>query len=173
MPARRHGRRGKPGSGVASSPRAVFDCMVFLQGTARRESPSGACLRLFERGHITLYVSEAVLSEVEGALSRPKLQQKFPALQGGVTRRLIEELRHRAILVKEVPESLRYERDPKDEPYLNLALASGAEYLVTWDSDLLDLEEPKSEAGRALREKLPGARLLDPVAFLRELAARR
>lgn len=44
-----------------------------------------------------------------------------------------------ALLVAEVPKRVSLERDPRDEGYLNLALAVEARYLVTWDNDLLDL----------------------------------
>lgn len=156
---------------MEGSPLAVFDCMVFLQGTARRDSPSAACLRLFASGHITLCVSQTVLAEVEEVLSRPKLRRKFSTLTTETVGRLVDDLRRKAIFFfAEVPASLRYGRDPKDEPYLNLVLASRAQYLVTWDNDILDLEAPTTSEGRALRRSLPGLRILDPVAFLRELS---
>jgi hypothetical protein len=44
--------------------RVVFDCMIFLQGAARRESPSGLCLLLAEKGLIELCVSRPVLDEI-------------------------------------------------------------------------------------------------------------
>jgi putative PIN family toxin of toxin-antitoxin system len=43
------------------------------------------------------------------------------------------------VVPAEVPRTLTLPRDPKDEPYLNLALAVGAQYLVSRDKDLLDL----------------------------------
>ena len=42
--------------------RAVFDCMVFLQGAARSESAAGACLLLVELGVIELCVSEQIMA---------------------------------------------------------------------------------------------------------------
>lgn len=140
--------------------------MVFLQGTARRDSPSAACLRLFESGHITLYVSQPVLFEIEDVLSRPRLRQKFPVLTSEVIAKLTEVLCQKAILVSENIPGLRYKRDPKDEPYLNLALAAKAQFLVTWDKDLLDLGRSDNPEGSAFRTRLPNLQFLDPVAFL-------
>ena len=51
--------------------RAVFDCMVFLQGAARRESPAGACLLLAELEAVELCLSEEILSEIRDVLARP------------------------------------------------------------------------------------------------------
>jgi predicted nucleic acid-binding protein len=56
-------------------------------------------------------------------------------------------------------------RDPKDEPYLNLALATGANHLVTRDKDLLDLMHDET-----FRAQHPGLQIIDPPALLRDLA---
>ena len=62
-----------------------------------------------------------------------------------------------------VPVSFRY-RDPDDEPYLNLAIAVSADYLVTRDNDLLDLMQDS-----AFRVRFPSLTILDPVTALRLL----
>jgi predicted nucleic acid-binding protein len=51
--------------------RAVFDCMMFLQGAARRESPAGACLLLVELNAIELCISQEIMAEVRDVLARP------------------------------------------------------------------------------------------------------
>ena len=43
--------------------------------------------------------------------------------------------------IDEVPATYSLPRDPNDEPYLNLAIAANADYLATWDNDMLDLME--------------------------------
>jgi predicted nucleic acid-binding protein len=68
--------------------RAVFDCMVFLQGAARRESPVGACLLLVdlgmvELGMIELCISEEILAEIRDVLTRPRSLCRLPAKTGG------------------------------------------------------------------------------------------
>jgi uncharacterized protein len=71
-----------------------------------------------------------------------------------------------------VPALFPFERDPDDEPYLNLAVHAAAQYLVTRDRDLLDLAEPRTDAARQLKRTCPGLRVLDPVKLLRELVAK-
>ena len=56
-------------------------------------------------------------------------------------------------------------RDPKDEPYVDLAAATRARYLVTRDKDLLDLMDDA-----AFRQQFPGLTVIDPATLLRELA---
>lgn len=47
-----------------SRPRAVFDCMVFLQGLTSEGGPAAACLELFDDYAIELFVSKEVMAEI-------------------------------------------------------------------------------------------------------------
>ena len=69
--------------------RVVFDCMIFLQGAARRDSPSGLCLLLAEKGLIDLYLSRAILDEIADVLSRPAVRSKFPILTDEIVERFL------------------------------------------------------------------------------------
>ncbi|MCX6602317.1 MAG: putative toxin-antitoxin system toxin component, PIN family [Acidobacteria bacterium] len=139
--------------------RVVFDCMIFLQGAARKEGPAGVCLDLAQRGVIELCVSLEILGEVAGVLSRPSIRHRFPSLNDAVVAAFLAEIRHRAKFFKEVPRSMELARDPKDEAYLNLARHARVDYLVTRDADLLDLA---SSPGL-------GFEFVDPVDFLTQL----
>jgi predicted nucleic acid-binding protein len=44
--------------------RVVFDCNLFVQGIANRNSPARKALRLFFNGDISLFVSEPIIREV-------------------------------------------------------------------------------------------------------------
>jgi putative PIN family toxin of toxin-antitoxin system len=149
--------------------RAVFDCMVFLQGAARRESPAGACLLLVELEAVELYLSKEIIAEVRDVLTRPRVRQKFPALTEQLVGRFLAALEKRAVLIPNVPRVFTYERDLKDEPYINLAIAAGASYLVSRDSDILDLRTPSRPDCDRLRNCAPRLQIVDPVAFLVEL----
>lgn len=149
--------------------RVVFDCMVFLQGAARRESPAAACLLVAELGVVEVCVSAEILSEIRDVLSRPRIQQRFPAMTGAVVDRFLTALGKHAVLISPVPRVFIYERDPKDEPYINLAIAAGAQYLVSRDTDILDLAPRESRDGARLRSHAPELQILDPVSFLAAL----
>jgi putative PIN family toxin of toxin-antitoxin system len=149
--------------------RVVFDCMVFLQGAARRESPAGTCLLLVELEAIELCISEEIVSEVRDVLTRSRVRQKFPALTDELIERFLGALGKRALTVPEVPRIFSYGRDPKDEPYINLAIAAGASYLVSRDSDVLDLANPNDPDGTRLRRHAPRLQILDPVSFLADM----
>jgi uncharacterized protein len=151
-------------------PGAVFDCVVFLQAAARETSPAGACFRLLIEATITLYVSPEILTEISEVLRRPKLRQRFKTVTPERVDAFLRELQNRAVLLNAVPEVFTYPRDPDDEPYVNLAVAARARYLVTWDKDLLDLANDATAEGSAFQQRFPDLRIVDPVAFLRVFA---
>jgi putative PIN family toxin of toxin-antitoxin system len=119
--------------------RAVFDCMVFLQAASRSTGPAAALLQAVRDGRLELVISPEVVAEVRDVLTRPRTLQRFPTLTEEAVDVFVSDIEARAITVSDVPRAFALERDPKDEPYLDLAIASGAAYLTTWDRDLLDL----------------------------------
>src|SRR5258708_32184365 len=149
--------------------RAVFDCMVFLQGAARRESPAGACLLLVDLEAIELCISEAIVAEVRDVLTRPRVRLRFPALTDELIERFLVALGKRALTIPGVPRVFLYERDRKDEPYINLAIAAEASYLVSRDPDVLGLANPDDPDGERLRHYAPRLQILDPGSFLVEM----
>jgi putative PIN family toxin of toxin-antitoxin system len=146
--------------------------MVFLQGAARQTSPAKACLDLAEHGSVQLCLSAEIVAEVQDVLTRPEVQSKFPALVPMDIEAFITRLAMAAVQFLNVPVEFHYERDPKDTPYINLALVARAEYLVTRDTDLLALMHETTEPGRAFRCRYPFLTILDPVAFLRVMRSR-
>ena len=138
--------------------------MIFLQAAARRASPSGACLALAEQGLLELSVSPAILAEVQDVISRPKIRTKFLQLTDDVVAEFIARIARIAVCVDEVGTGITLVRDPKDEPYLNLAADCQAEYLVSRDRDLL-------EGADDIATMLPNLRIVDPVEFLAAVRA--
>jgi putative PIN family toxin of toxin-antitoxin system len=112
-------------------------------------------------GQVTLCVSTETLAEAQDALTRPKLQAKFPRLTPERVEVFLQNVQAKAVLIAEIPKVFSYPRDPDDEPYLNLAIAAGAKHLVSRDKDLLDLMNNPD-----FRSRFPDLTILDPVAFL-------
>lgn len=162
----------RPMTGDQKKVRAVFDCMIFLQGAARRESPAGMCLSLVELGAVELLISREIVDEVRDVLMRPKVREKFLSLTDDLVNQFVEAIRNHAAIIENVPRAFTYERDPKDEPYINLAIAAKAEYLVTRDRDLLDLCEPRNPEGQRLRDIATELSIVEPARFLLELEVR-
>lgn len=86
-------------SGDSQKIRAVFDCMIFLQGAAKRESPAGICLLLVELGAIQLYLSQEITNELRDVLTRPRLRVRFPALTDHLVSEFLKSLERQAVLI--------------------------------------------------------------------------
>jgi putative PIN family toxin of toxin-antitoxin system len=149
------------------TPRAVFDCMVFLQGAGRPQGPARACFRLVDEGKVLLGISPDILAEVRDVLARPETRRKFPLLRPEWVEEFVQGLENKAVAISMVPSIYALDRDPKDEPYVNLAIAIGAQFLVSRDKDLLDLMSDQD-----FRDRFPALTILDPAAFLRAIADR-
>jgi predicted nucleic acid-binding protein len=78
----------------------------------------------------------------------------------------------RAVFVRDVPRVFDHPRDPKDEPYIDLAAAVEADHLVTRDNDLLYLTTDHSIEAKQFRQRFPSLRVLTPVDFLATLKAK-
>ena len=148
-------------------PRIVLDCMVCLQAAAKEESNAAACLRLAENHHVRLFISRAVIREVEDVLSRDYIRARFKTLTDVSVRAFIERLREAADLIRSVPRHFNYERrDVKDEPYNNLAVEMKADYLVSRDNDLLDLMKWETEDGREFQKRFRFLKIVTPENLL-------
>jgi len=152
--------------------KVVFDCMVYLQAAAREGSPAAACLHLAENHLVQLFVSSDILDEIKDVLSRQKTRAQFSELNDETVTAFVERLRKAAELVESVPRRFMFTRDVDDEPYLNLAIEVQADYLVSRDNDLLDLVKSNPASGLEFQRRFPYVKIVDPVAFLKEVGRR-
>jgi uncharacterized protein len=73
----------------------------------------------------------------------------------------------RAILLENVPQAFRLPRDPKDEPYVDLAIAAKAAFLVTWnDRHLTYLMRKDTPEGINFCQRFPDVRIVNPIEFV-------
>ncbi|NOT59348.1 MAG: putative toxin-antitoxin system toxin component, PIN family [Acidobacteria bacterium] len=151
----------------AQKPRIVLDCMICLQAAAREQSRAAACFRFAENHLVQLFISRAILKEVEDVLSRDYIRAHFQTLTDESVAMFLERLRYAAEFVRMVPRHFNYERrDVKDEPYINLAVEVEADYLISRDRDLLDLMSWRQEAGREFQKRFRAMRIVTPEDFL-------
>ncbi|MDQ3255092.1 MAG: putative toxin-antitoxin system toxin component, PIN family [Acidobacteriota bacterium] len=150
-------------------PRVVFDCNVLLQAAAREKSVAAKCLNLAECGRIQLFVSKEVLAEVEDVLNRPEIRAHFPDLNDEIVGAFLKRLQNFSALVRLVPKKFSYPRDEDDEPYINLAVASGADFVISRDRDLLDLMTGYSDECKEFRQRFRSLKVVEPIEFLKLL----
>lgn len=117
----------------------VFDVSTLVGVAIREDSTPDRALRHALRTD-QVAVSEPVLAELIDVLHRPRLARFLnPDLRAALLSQLLALGVHFAPAVR-VTEC----RDPKDDKYLELALAAGAAALVSSDDDLLVLHPWRS-----------------------------
>lgn len=120
---------------------------------------------------VRLFISRAIVKEVENVLSRDFIRARFKTLTDASVKAFLERLREAADLVRTVPRHFNYERrDVKDEPYINLAIETQAHYLVSRDNDLLDLMKWEKEEGREFQKRFRLLKIVTPEIFLAAIA---
>jgi putative PIN family toxin of toxin-antitoxin system len=145
---------------------AVFDCNVLLQATARNNSPASTCLRLAESGAVRLFVSDETLTEIEEILNRDIIKERFNLADKDI-KEFLENLRFVAEVFTKVPKVFSLPRDVDDEEYINLAVESEADFIVTRDKDLLDLMTGHDDISKEFRQRFRPLKVVEPLEFLR------
>jgi uncharacterized protein len=140
---------------------AVFDCVVYVQAVLSSRGPAFACFELAEAKQVALHLSPAILDEVKRTLARPSLRRKYSSITDARVAKFLEHAVNAGTMMQDPPQAFALSRDPKDEPYLNLAVAANATHLVTRENDLLSLM-----AESVFRTQFPALSIVDPSAFL-------
>jgi len=150
----------------STRPDVVFDCNVFLQAFARRSGPAAAALRLVERNAITLHISKPIIRELRRILADAEIRVRNPEVTDDSVQIFLQAISFRGVMHRGVPHVFDYPRDRGDEPYIDLAAAVKADFLVTRDNDLLVLGHDHSIIGKEFRQRFPFLQVIDPVSFL-------
>jgi uncharacterized protein len=155
-----------------SQPRVVYDAAIYLQSLISTNGTSARCMDLFSTDVVTLLVSRPILLEVGDVLSRPSLRVRFPRVTDDRAYRLLLQVRSNAEVLEYPPHAMHLPRDPDDEPYLDLAVAAQAGYLVTWNQrHLTYLMRGNTPEGKEFCSRFPHLQIVDPVTFLRAVEA--
>lgn len=117
--------------------RAVVDTDLLVTGLIRPRGAIGSVLARLREARFVAVVSPAILDEMVGVLSRPRLCEKY-GIDDGAVETFLRFLLLRAELVKPAVEVRRC-RDRRDDELLEAALVGRADRLVTGDADVLAL----------------------------------
>ncbi len=136
--------------------RVVLDTNVIVSAHLK---PHGYIAQIFAAWHEEVFdvvVSDAILTEYEEVLLRPNIQKRHQ-LTSSQVKQTIEDIRELAILVQptDIPEVVQ--DDPDDNTFLACGIAGRAEYIISSDPDLLDIQE------------FHGMHILTPMQFLEVL----
>jgi putative PIN family toxin of toxin-antitoxin system len=110
-----------------------------LQAAARERSVAAKCLNLAESGVVRLCLNWEVLAEAEDVLNRLEIRARFTEFSDEIVGAFLKRLQKISALIRSVSKKCSYPRDEDDEPYITLAVAVGADFIIGRDKDLLDL----------------------------------
>ena len=117
--------------------RAVVDTGVFASALIRHQGTTGTGLRALSDKQFTAIYTTDLLVEIIDVLGHDKFRTKYHIQPVDFTA-LVNLIRLRGELV--IPsQSVTACRDPKDNKFLEAALAGDADCIVSGDADLLDL----------------------------------
>ncbi|MGI8670532.1 MAG: putative toxin-antitoxin system toxin component, PIN family [Aridibacter sp.] len=147
--------------------KVVFDCNVYLQAFLSANGIAAKCKKLVGEGLIELFISRDIFDEVSNVLARPEFQAKFSHITPEAMADFIEEVNDMAIFVRKVEKHFELTRDRKDEPYINLAVEIDANFIITWDRDLLDLMTGTDIESKSFRQRFRPLKVVEPIEFLK------
>ena len=154
-------------------PRVVFDAVVFVQALISGRGPSAACIERVLAGEAVLFLNDPILSEITSVPLRPELTRRYRHLTPERVNGFVRDIRAVSVQVLAPSGLFKLPRDAKDEPYVDLAIAIEAEYIVTWNErHLTYLMSGDTPEGSDFLLRFPGIVILSPPAFLAVLRAR-
>jgi uncharacterized protein len=131
-------------------PKVILDTNVVISAFLKAESNPALILAFCLEGALTLCVSAEIWQEYRGVLRR----EKFQGLDQESIEKLLSLIQQQAIWVSpRIPVNI-LSRDPTDNKFLECALASQADYLITGNTRHFPLK------------KFQGTRIINPKDFI-------
>ena len=111
----------------------VVDANILLSAMRSSRGPSHRILRAMLMGEVTFAVSPAVALEYEDVLKRPGILGEDAWLGESAIDTVLDAVFSRAVLISPWFRFRPFLQDPKDDIYIECALAAGASLIVSHD----------------------------------------
>ena len=136
--------------------RAVIDTNVAVSALINPLGTPGRIVGEWKRAVYDWVITPDTFAEMEGVLNRGRITRYLPK---GSTRaeRFLRRLSETAVTVRPAESLSVFPLDPADDRFIEAAVASNADFIVTGDLHLLELREYE------------GTRIVSPIEFLAEL----
>jgi uncharacterized protein len=153
-----------------SSPRVVLDTVVFIQALISGRGHAAGCLERLRAGQFVLLMSDATFDELREVSLRPKLTSKYSFIRAERVAAFVAEIETLSARIERPRSVIALPRDPKDEPFINLAAAGDADFIVTWnDRHLTYLMKQDTPEGKEFCGRFPRIKIVSPPDFLAAL----
>lgn len=133
--------------------RIVLDTNIWLDWLLFEDTGIAHIRQLQGAGHVEILIDEICETELAGVLARQFGKRQLQDAEQKAALAACRRLTTRVDVRASEPERMRLPvcRDPDDQKFLELALAAGADVLVTKDRALLDLtRRKKAQVGRTV-----------------------
>lgn len=132
--------------------RAVIDTNILVRALINRAGTVRPMLTALDAGLYTVVLSAALLTELTRVLRRPRMRTRYGIAEDDIRDLLQLLIRHGEIVMP--TRTIQVCRDPRDDMFLEAAVAGGADVIVSGDKDLLVLHP------------FEGIPIVSPAAFL-------
>jgi putative PIN family toxin of toxin-antitoxin system len=121
--------------------RVVIDTNVIVSGLLSRTGAPAEILDAWRGRQFLMLSSAAIISEVKAVLGYPRIKERYSITAEAIDQ-VVALLEQHALLVDGGDAAAgSIPADPRDEMFLACAQAGGADYIVSGDHHLLDLNE--------------------------------
>lgn len=134
--------------------KVVLDTNIFVSAILKSQSNPGHIIDLVREKKLTLALSPDIISEIATVLSYPKLKKIHGLTPKGVKSHL-KGLKSISEIVVPTKRLDIIKEDPSDNIYLECAIESGSDFIISGDHHLTDLETYE------------GVHLMNPATFLK------
>lgn len=107
------------------------------------------------------------MGEMREVMTRPEFPAKFETITATMVETYLQELAKKCIILKSISQKFELPRDRDDEIYINLAVESKADFIVTRDNDLLDLMKDYDSISKEFRQRFRPLKVVQPLEFLK------
>jgi hypothetical protein len=139
--------------------RVVLDTNVLVSALLTPVSPPAKILAAVLEGRLRIIISPAIISEIGLVFQYPRLKKTMRKhrLSAEEVEEALFKILKVAIITPGDKIILGVSRDPADDPILSCAVEGQADYVISGDKDLTELES------------FEGIRIMEPATFLRLL----
>jgi putative PIN family toxin of toxin-antitoxin system len=120
--------------------RVVLDANIFISALISSQGNPAKILEKWQKRELEVVVSPAIVDEIERVTGYERLQKKYRRIREE-REGLIDDLRNFATMVDPQQELSVVQADDSDNRYIECAIESGANFVVTGDPHLLDIGE--------------------------------
>lgn len=118
--------------------RVVLDTVVYLRALINPRSACGRIVFELADRYVAL-ISAETIGEAHAVVGRPELRRRFPQIAQPPHLDAVLSALESAEFI-ESPEPVAVCRDPDDDKFFACAVAGGADYIVSEDRDILEVD---------------------------------